>query len=134
MQEVRGMNDVFIAFLFFGLLVVFIVGFMYLYNGITSIQMFTMELTSLVTRTFREYYKGEDMEPVVINNGIDIVWKNGNSKFFNEDSEQGFITIMIDGGVNGVNSPIQDVKEADILAGKIIKMINDFLGDKEDLQ
>ena len=87
------------------------------------------ELAGLVTRTFREYYKGEDIEPVVINNGIDLIWKGDVEGSYNENNVQGFITIMTNEG--NVNSPIKDTKEADILAGKIMNVVYDYIQDRE---
>lgn len=87
------------------------------------------ELAGLITRTFREYYKGEDMEPVVINNGIDLVWTGDVEGSHNENNTQGFITIMTNEG--NVNSPIKNTKEADILAGKIMNVVYDYIQDRE---
>lgn len=87
------------------------------------------ELAGLVTRTFREYYKGEDIEPVVINNGIDLVWTGDVEGSYNENNTQGFITIMTNEG--NVNSPIKNTKEADILAGKIMNVVYDYIQDRE---
>ena len=102
----------------------FIISF-YLYGLIATQNQFVSEISSLVSRTFREYYKGEDIEPVVINNGIDLVWKGGVEGSFNEDNKQGFITIMTNDG--NINSPIRDLKEADIIGGKIIHMVYEYI-------
>ena len=84
---------------------------------------FVYELSNLVSRTFREYYKGENMEPIVTGQGIDILWKeDGESEFGN----QGFISICVSDTTN-VSSPIKDHKDADIIAGKIINIINDYI-------
>ena len=63
------------------------------------------------------------MEPVVTGQGIDILWKeDGESEFENP----GFISICVSDTTN-VNSPIKDHKDADIIAGKIINIINDYI-------
>ena len=56
----------------------------YVYSVIQDNYAYTDRLTRLVTRTFREYYKGEDIEPEVVGNAIDLVWKGEVSGFFNE--------------------------------------------------
>ncbi len=107
-----------------------LIGVIYLYSFCSSQNLLLQELFALVSRTFREYYKGEDMEPVLINGGIDIVWR-GDVKGIRKESEVGFITIFTNEGT--VNSPIQDQKEADIIAGKIIRMVYDYIKDKEEM-
>lgn len=101
----------------------------YLYNVCLAQQSMVFELSALITRTFREYYKGEDIEPVVVNNGIDLVWTGDVEGTFNEDNRRGFITVMTHDG--NVNSPIKNHKEADILAGKIINVVYEFVKDRE---
>lgn len=104
--------------------------FFYLYNVVAVNSQYVAELSKLVARTFREYYAKEDIEPIVINNGVDLVWKGSVEGSFNEDNKNGFITIMTNEG--NINSPINDLKEADIIAGKISNLIYEYIQDKND--
>lgn len=99
------------------LFIIVMVAFAYLYNAVAINSQFVVSLSELVSRTFREYYANEDIEPVVINNGIDLVWSGDVEGTFNEDNKMGFITILTN--ESSVNSPIVDVKEADLIASKI---------------
>ena len=124
------MNDfVFIIIVFFIFVCIGIIT-VYLYNMIATTNMFLFELSGLVSRTFREYYKGEDMEPVVINNGIDLVWTGEVDGSRDPDNKMGFITIMSNEG--NINSPIKSVKEADIIAGKIMNVVYEYIKDREE--
>ena len=105
--------------------------FFYMYLYVSQMNVFISELSKLVSRTFREYYKGEDIEPVVINNGVDLIWKGDVPGSFNEDNKKGFITIMTNDG--NINSPIIDLKEADIIAGKISNVVYDYVKDREEI-
>ena len=128
-KEVKEVDDLIIYII--GLVSLFgAFGVIYLYSFCSSQNIILQELFNLVSRTFREYYKGEDMEPVVINNGIDIVWK-GDVNGLHKDNELGFITIM--SNESNVNSPIKDSKEADIIAGKVIHIVNEYIRDKEEI-
>ena len=103
----------------------------YIYSVIQDNYAYTDRLTRLVTRTFREYYKGEDIEPEVLGNSIDLVWKGEVSGFFNEENKTGFITIFTKD--SGINSPINDIEEADILAKKITDVVYEYIKDREQL-
>lgn len=100
----------------------------YFYNAIQMLTVFSLELSNLVSRTFKEYYKNENIEPVLINNGIDVVWR-GEVEGMRLDNEMGFITILTNDA--NVNSPIHSQKEADIVAGKIIYIINEFVRERD---
>lgn len=115
--------------LLIGFFVIGAIGFFYLYSLISANYAFLREIESLITRTFREYYKGEDIEPVIINNGIDLIWKGEVEGSFNEDNHRGFITIFTNGG--DINSPIRDRKEVDIIAGKISNVVYEYIKDRE---
>lgn len=106
-----------------------IIGFVYLYGLISALYVFLEETKLLVARTFKEYYKGEDIEPVMINNGVDLIWKGDVDGMFNEDNKLGFITIFTNDG--DINSPIRDYKEADIIAGKIASLVYEYIQDRE---
>jgi len=112
-------------YLAIGLFFVNLIISFYLYGLIASQNQFMSEVSSLISRTFREYYKGEDIEPVVVNNGIDLVWKGDVEGSFDENNKQGFITIMTNDG--NINSPIRDLKEADIISGKIIHLVYEYI-------
>ena len=110
---------------------IIIVLFFYLYNVVSVNSQYVFELSKLVSRTFKQYYAREDIEPVVINNGIDLVWKGDVEGTFNESNKLGFIMITTNEG--NVNSPIRDIKEADIIASKITNVIYDYIQDREEL-
>lgn len=103
----------------------------YTYVCLGKVNYFISELSKMVSRTFREYYKGEDIEPMVINNGIDLVWKGDVEGSFNENNKQGFITVMTNEG--NINSPINDVKEADVIAGKISHLVYEYIKDRDEI-
>ena len=111
------------------LFIIVMVAFAYLYNAVAINSQFVVSLSELVSRTFREYYANEDIEPVVINNGIDLVWSGDVEGTFNEDNKMGFITILTN--ESNVNSPIVDVKEADLIASKVTQVVNEYLKDRD---
>ncbi len=111
------------------LFIIVMVAFAYLYNAVAINSQFVVSLSELVSRTFREYYANEDIEPVVINNGIDLVWSGDVEGTFNEDNKMGFITILTN--ESSVNSPIVDVKEADLIASKITQIVNEYIKDRD---
>ena len=102
---------------------------LYIFSLTKENTMFTNSLAALVERTFREYYKGEDIDIEVIGNGIDLVWKGEVSGFFNEDNKNGFCTIYT--ADSGINSPINNLEEADILACKIATVIYDYVKERD---
>lgn len=111
------------------LFIIVMIAFAYLYNVVAVNSQFVFSLSDLVSRTFREYYANEDIEPVVINNGIDLVWSGEVEGTFNEDNKMGFITILTN--ESNVNSPIVDVKEADLIASKITQVVNEYVKDRD---
>lgn len=111
------------------LFIIVMVAFAYLYNAVAINSQFVFSLSDLVSRTFREYYANEDIEPVVINNGIDLVWSGDVEGAFNEDNKMGFITILTN--ESNVNSPIVDIKEADLIASKVIQIVNEYVKDRD---
>ena len=111
------------------LFIIVMVAFAYLYNAVAINSQFVVSLSELVSRTFREYYANEDIEPVVINNGIDLVWSGDVEGTFNEDNKMGFITILTN--ESNVNSPIVDLKEADLIASKVIQVVNEYVKDRD---
>ena len=111
------------------LFIILMVAFAYLYNAVAINSQFVVSLSELVSRTFREYYANEDIEPVVINNGIDLVWSGDVEGTFNEDNKMGFITILTN--ESNVNSPIVDIKEADLIASKVIQVVNEYVKDRD---
>lgn len=129
--EVKKMDSLSVLVFVIGIFSLFgVAGVIYLYSYCASQSLAFQELFALVSRTFREYYKGEDMEPVLINNGIDIVW-NGDVEGIKKDNKFGFITIMSNEG--SINSPIRDSKEADIIAGKVIHLVYEYIKDREEI-
>ena len=53
----------------------------------------SLENNPIYRLSFKQYYAREDIEPVVINNGIDLVWKGDVEGTFNESNKLGFIVI-----------------------------------------
>ena len=122
--------EIITVFLFTLVLICFGIS-IYTYVCLGKVNYFISELSKMVSRTFREYYKGEDIEPMVINNGIDLVWKGDVEGSFNENNKQGFITVMTNEG--NINSPINDVKEADVIAGKISHLVYEYIKDRDEI-
>jgi len=110
-----------------GFIIVFACLFI-LYRYLSSIDVYIGNMALLLERTFKQYYKTENIKPQGVNWGIDLIW-NPND---NEESKEkkGFITIYY-GEDSGIDSPIDDVAEADILGQKIIGVVEKHLHDKE---
>ena len=101
----------------------------YFYICLTRMSSYVEEMAKLLKRTFVEYYKGEDIEPLAVYNGIDLKW-NGEVDGLKTDNENGFITIRLhDNG--SVNSPLNELDEVDELSERIIRTVHDFMRDKE---
>ena len=75
-------------FVLLGLVIVFfvilLIMVLYLFSLIQQNISFMVSLSDLVQRTFREYYKGQDIDIQVIGNGIDLVWKGDVKGLYNE--------------------------------------------------
>ena len=119
-------------FVLLGLVIVFfvilLIMVLYLFNLIQQNISFMVSLSDLVQRTFREYYKGQDIDVQVIGNGIDLVWKGDVKGLRNEENNNGFITIYTSD--SGVNSPINDIEEADALACKLTTIVYDYIKER----
>lgn len=98
------------------------------YRYLSSLDEYVTSIAFMLQRTFEYYYKSENIKPMGINWGIDLIW-NPNS---DEDDEfkKGFITIYY-GEDSGIDTPIEDVVECDILSQKIIETVEKHLHDKE---
>ena len=101
----------------------------YLYLCLLSTNQYIEEISKLLKRSFREYYKGKDIEPVVINNGIDLKW-TGEVEGLKEDNELGFITIYTNDAT--LNSPLNSIQEADIVSEKVIRVVEEYIKDREE--
>lgn len=112
------------------IVVIFSIFVLYLYFCLASLGNYVEDISKLLKRTFVEYYKGQDIEPIAIYNGIDLKW-TGPVQGIRADNENGFITIRLhDNGA--INSPLNELEEADILSEKIIATVYDYIKDKED--
>lgn len=121
--------DIITTIIFFIPSIILFIMVLYLFNVVQQNALFTLSLSELVSRTFREYYKGEDIEPRLINNGVDLVWKGEVEGGSQEDNPNGFIAIYTKD--SGINSPINSIDDADILAGKISHVVYEYIKDKE---
>lgn len=101
----------------------------YFYISLFQMHSYVEEMAKLLRRTFVEYYKGQDIEPLAIYNGIDLKW-NGDVDGLRAENDNGFITIRLhDNG--SINSPLNELDEADELSERIIRTVHDFMKDKE---
>ena len=106
--------------------VAMVLGFWFVFGQLNAINEFLMETTDLLQRTFTQYYKTENIEPRLVNGGYDLVWNPNNE---NIDSKNGFITIWT--SESHVDSPILDIKDADILGSEVIKVVEKHIQDRE---
>lgn len=99
----------------------------YMYSMILNLYEYHQEVVELLSRTLKQYYKTENIEPVAVNNGIDLVWNPNN-----EDSskKRGFISIWYGENAN-VDTPLKNVKDADILSEKVIGVVEKHLQDRD---
>ena len=112
------------------IMIVFSVISFYLYLCLLSTNQYIEEISKLLKRSFREYYKGKDIEPIVINNGIDLKW-TGEVEGLKEDNELGFITIYTNDAT--LNSPLNSIQEADVVSEKVIRVVEEYIKDREEL-
>ena len=119
--------DIFLIII--GILVILLCAFsVYMFLWMQSLDTFTEGIINLLARTLDYYYKTEDIQPRAINWGIDIIW---NPEYEEDISEKkGFITLYY-GSDSGVDTPIDDIEDADKLSGEIIKTVQKYLHDKE---
>lgn len=108
-------------------LTLLIIWSVFLYIQIAGLAAWNEEVVELLRRTFKYYYKGENIEPRAVNWGIDLVWNPDNEDISNKN---GFINIWY-GSDSGFDTPIKDVVEADELAGKIIETVEKHLHDRD---
>jgi len=93
---------------------------------IGSLATWSEQVVNLLSRTFKEYYKSEDIQPVAVNWGIDLIWKPTEGE---GDQKRGFITVFY-GEDSGIDTPLKDVNEADELSSLFIPVIEKYLHDK----
>lgn len=109
-----------------GFVVVFML-FTIIYRYLVSLDEFTSGIAYLLARTFEHYYTSHKIKPQAVNWGIDLIWNpNGDDT----ESKRGFVTIWY-GEDSGVDTPIEDAVEADILGQKFIEVIDKHIQDKE---
>ena len=95
------------------------------YSAVTQTYDFSMELAELLSRTLKQYYQTENIEPQLINNGIDLIWNPDNE---DTSTKRGFITVLTQDA--NIDSPIKDVKEADILCEKLLPVVEKHIQDE----
>ena len=98
-----------------------------MYSLIANLYEYHQEMVELLSRTLKQYYKTENIEPVAVNNGIDLVWNPNNE---DASKKRGFISIWYGENAN-VDSPLKNVKDADILSEKIIGVVEKHLQDRD---
>ena len=99
----------------------------YMFFWVNNISMYLENQMDLLVRTFEYYYQSENIEPRSVNWGIDLVWNPDNEDI---TSKHGFITVYY-GNDSGIDTPIDDITEADIISGEIIKVVDKHLHDKK---
>ena len=97
---------------------------LFTYSAVTQAYDFSSELADLLARTLKQYYQTENIEPQLINNGIDLIWNPNNEDI---STKRGFITVLTQ---DAIDSPIKDVKEADILCEKLLPVIEKHIQDE----
>ncbi len=108
-------------------IVIFVCMFL-LYRYLASLNEYVIGMAYLLERTLENYYKSEKIKPQAIGWGIDLIWNPNDEE--NLEDKKGFITIYY-GKDSGIDTPIEDVVEADILSQKIIEVTDKHLQDKE---
>lgn len=98
-----------------------------IYRYLVSLDEYAVGMAKLLERTFEYYYKSENIKPQSINWGIDLVWNPDDKE---DELKRGFITIYY-GEDSGVDSPIEDLIEADIVSQKIIEVVDKHIHDKK---
>lgn len=99
----------------------------YMFFWVNSLSIYLTTQMDLLSRTFEYYYKTENIEPRSINWGIDLVWNPNNEDI---TGKKGFITVYY-GADSGVDTPFDDITEADVVSGEIIKVVDKHLHDKK---
>lgn len=113
---------------FFICILLLLIGLIFfLYIKIKSIEEFSNGVVDILARTLDYYYDTKEMQPCMVNNGIDIVYNP--EKTEDVSNKKGFITIWFEGA--NCDTPIKDVKEADILSEKIIKVVEKHLKERD---
>ena len=116
--------DIFMIVLIFADIILFGM-IVFTYSAVTQTYDFSMELAELLSRTLKQYYQTENIEPQLINNGIDLIWNPDNE---DTSTKRGFITVLTQDA--NIDSPIKDVKEADILCEKLLPVIEKHIQDE----
>ena len=123
MKEEDNMDIMIIILIFAD---VFLFGMiLFTYSAVTQAYDFSTELADLLSRTLKQYYQTENIEPQLINNGIDLVWNPNNE---DTSAKRGFITVLTQDA--NIDSPIKDVKEADILCEKLLPVVDKHIQDE----
>lgn len=113
---------------FFICILLLLIGMVFfLFIKIKAIEELSNGVVDILTRTLEYYYDTKEMQPCMVNNGIDIVYNP--EKTEDVSNKKGFITIWFEGA--GCDTPIKDVKEADVLSEKIIKVVEKHLKERD---
>ena len=73
---------------------------LFTYSAVTQAYDFSKELADLLSRTLKQYYQTENIEPQLINNGIDLVWNPNNE---DTSAKRGFITVLTQDAIDYFN-------------------------------
>lgn len=113
---------------FFICILLLLIGMVFfLFIKIKAIEELSNGVVDILTRTLEYYYDTKEMQPCMVNNGIDIVYNP--EKTEDVSNKKGFITIWFEGA--SCDTPIKDVKEADVLSEKIIKVVEKHLKERD---
>lgn len=108
--------------------ILMVLGFWFVLGQLNAVNEFMIEMSDLIARTFKQYYRTENIEPRMVNGGYDLVW-NPDNEDLDKKEKHGFITIWT--ADSHVDSPIIDLKDADILGTKIIEVTEKHIQDRE---
>ena len=115
-------TNVFILFI-----IIWIITIIFFYIENKRIWGFNYGMASLLKRTFDEYYKGDHIKLVGTNWGIDFIYDPNNE---GDEKAKAFATLFY-GKDSGINTPIEDVVEADKVASEIVRVIEKYIQQKE---
>lgn len=118
-----------LIYVILAVVIILVFGIFIIYRYLVSLDVYVTSVAQLLARTFEHYYNSENIKSQGINWGIELVWNPENNSE-EQETKKGFIVIYY-GKDSGIDTPIEDVVEADILSEKIIEVANKHIQDKE---
>lgn len=118
-----------LIYVILAIVIILLLAILIIYRYLISLDAYVTGVSQLLARTFEHYYNSENIKPQGINWGIELIWKPENNDE-EQETKKGFIVIYY-GEDSGIDTPIEDVVEADILSQKIIEVANKHIQDKE---